>query len=521
VLSCSSLTPPCPIGRQKHIDAFIMSRRGSVQEKERDKDVEDESEAGYEEEDDEEDNEEDNEEVSVKKRFEEIKYNLQNDKINLRDADELKKFAVHNKDYLGKTTAAADDDHNTLLHLLIDDAKDRVFDKYQPLVKLLIDSYPELLEIKDNSDRTSLYISISKKRDKLVRFMCDAHPNISAILSISCLRTDYCLHVAIKKNVKPDLTVFLIEHAGEEALCTQDDMGKTPLHLAVEYERCTDAQLQIVKALIRQCDKAMYKCTKEPNCFSPYRYHEYTRAEAKKAAEAEAKKAAKQKEKEAAQGKKDDASVASGDGMLKKDGAGGKFKAAALVKDTKALKAVAGHKGQDEPFFDVELEKNESSSQANTRSQAPLKKYASVNASYSAYRSAGLASGSGEPPKAGLDVPTGIEGTRSSDGKVSTQKKPAGLKKSKKRSNDKEKKSEDAKITERSTDAIMNILKLHCMRNMKHDDAVDFLYGRNQGIFLPSRTKCHEQLLWGWVLTARCLLEQKSRFTSTSAITSP
>lgn len=474
-----------PILIIKHIDTFIMSRRGSVLDMERYNDMEDESE----DEDEEEDNEEDNEEVSVKKRFEEIKHNLQNDKINLRDADELKKFAEHNKDYLGKTTAAADDDHNTLLHLLVDDAKDKVFDKYQPLVKLLIDRYPELLEIKDNSDRTPLYISISKKREKLVRFMCNTHPDTDAILGIPCLRTDYCLHVAIKKNVKPDLIIFLIEHAGERALCAQDDMGKTPLHLAVEYERCTDAQLQVVKALIKQCDKAMDKRTIEPDCFSPYRYHEYTRAEAKKAAEAEAKKAAKQKEKEAAQEKKDDISVGSGDGLLGKDDVSGKFKIVAQAKDPKASKAIAGPKGLDEPFLDMGLEKNELLNHANARSQPPLKKYASVNASYTGHKSAGLASGSGELSKAGLDVSTGIEGTRNSDVKGSNQNKPMGLRKSKKRGKEKEKESEDAKITEKSTDAIMNFLKLHCMRTMKHDDAVDFLYGRNQGISLQSRNK--------------------------------
>lgn len=450
---------------------------------ERYKDMEDESEAGSEEEDEDEDNE-DNEEVSVKKKFEEIKHYLQNDKINLRDADELKKFAEHYKDYLGKTTAAADDDHNTLLHLLVDDAKDKVFDKYQPLVKLLIDCYPKLLEIKDNSDRTPLYISISKRREKLVRFMCDTHPNIDAILGIPCLRSDYCLHMAIKKNIKPDLTIFLIEHADEWALCAQDDMGKTPLHLAVEYERCTDAQLQVVKALIKQCDKAMNKRTIEPNCFSPYGYHEYTRAEAKKAAEAEAKKAAIQKEKEAAQEKKDDISVVSGDGLLGKDGGGGKFKISAQSKDPKSLKAIASVKGQDEPFLDVELEKNESLNYANARSQPPLKKYASLNASYIGHKSAGLASGSGEQSKAGLDVPTGIMGIKNSDGK-----RPVGLRKSKKRPKEKEKASEDAKTLERGADAIMNFLKLHCMRTMKHDNAVDFLYGRNQGIFLPSGTK--------------------------------
>ncbi|RAH68475.1 uncharacterized protein BO66DRAFT_126039 [Aspergillus aculeatinus CBS 121060] len=65
-----------------------------------------------------------------------------------------------------------------------------------------------------------------------------------------------------------------------EALMALDDKGNTPLHLAVAYERCTDAGLSVVKALIDFCDKALDAQTSTTNRLSPYRYHLFTRAEA-------------------------------------------------------------------------------------------------------------------------------------------------------------------------------------------------------------------------------------------------
>src|SRR5579862_9323693 len=126
--------------------------------------------------------EEDEEEVSVKKRFEEITRDLKNDKLDLRDVAKLNQFASHHASYLKKKTG--DSDHNTLLHLLVEDAKDKVIDKYQPLVKLLIDLYPDLLAEKDGNEKTPLYIAISKKRNKLVRLMCDTHPKVDPVLGI-------------------------------------------------------------------------------------------------------------------------------------------------------------------------------------------------------------------------------------------------------------------------------------------------------------------------------------------------
>jgi hypothetical protein len=494
---------------KKSIDAPIMNRVGSTLDEEpsvvatlpRDKGDSDAS-----------SNEEDNEEeASVKKRFNEIKSNLQNNKPNLRDTAELEHFAAQNANYLGETTA--DGDHNTLLHLLAEDAKDKVFDKYQPLIKLLIDRYPNLVEEKDSSDKTPLYIAISKKRDKLVRFMCNTHPKIHAILGIPCYRSENCLHLAIRR-VTPDLAIFLIEHADEAALCAQDDKGNTPLHLAVAYERCTDAQLRIVTALIRRCDKAMDKRTKEPNHFSPYLFHEHTRAEAKRAAEAEAKKAAKEKEKEAAQRKKDEDSVASRNGMGGKDdaggkdGAGAKFTAATQAKDAKAPRPVIGPRGQSAAVWGTESENIGQSSLVNTSGETPSGKYGSAGGSYGGRKGAGF--GSGEPRKVLSRVHTGLGGVGSSDGKGLNPKTPVAPKKSKRKEKEKEE-----KVTEESADAIRYYLKLHCLRSRDHDEAVDFLYGRNQGLSLHSRSPVRIDA------DGKIYDIQKTRSISTSMTTPP
>ncbi|KAL8867228.1 MAG: hypothetical protein Q9198_008593, partial [Flavoplaca austrocitrina] len=82
--------------------------------------------------------EEDDNEVSVKKKFDEILRGLKDDKYNVDHA------ATEYANLLGKTTGGSD--NQTLLHLLVEDATDKVIDKYKPLVKRLIDLHPDLLE---------------------------------------------------------------------------------------------------------------------------------------------------------------------------------------------------------------------------------------------------------------------------------------------------------------------------------------------------------------------------------------
>lgn len=393
----------------------------------------------------------DEEQVSVRRKFEEILRDLKNNQCDLRDAANLNSFILHNGSYLGQKTTG-DGDHNTLMHLLVEDAKDKVFDKYQPLFKLLLDRHPELLAEKDSNEKTPLYVAISKKRDKLVRFMCSNHPKINSVLRIPCYHSENCLHVAIRRNVAPKLAVFLIQQADESTLCDKDDKGNTPLHLAVDYDRCTDAQLEIVTTLISRCDRAMDERTNTPNSFSAYQHHEYTRVESRKAADAEAKKAAREKMKEGPQG-------VFGDGP-------GKIAGAQPPKLGYAVQQGTASIGHDAPFVGPESGKIGGLRRVNTGSELTW----------------GKRLGSSEPTKLGMRIP-GSGGPGSVDGDSLNPKTPVAPKASSVR----KKVKEEVKVTEESANVIRNYLKLHCMRSRNHDDAVDFLYGRSQGMpLLPS-----------------------------------
>lgn len=406
--------------------------------------------------------EDDEEEVSAKKRFEEITRDLKSGQLDLRDEARLREFTIENASYLDQKTTG-DGDHNTLLHMLVEDAKDKVFDTYQPLVKLLLERHPQLLGEKDSNEKTPLYIAISKKRDKLVRFMCDAHAHIDTVLSIPCYHSENCLHVAIRRNVSPKLAIFLVQKAGEGTLCAKDDKGNTPLNLAVDYERCTDAQLEVVEALILRCDKAMDERTNEPNLFSPYRYHEYTRVEfLKKAAEADLKKVPKD-EKDIVPGRTEEPSTA---GREDRERLSAKAKTPRQMNDPKVPPPIPGPKVPNMP-------------------PAPGPEQ---RASYGGLHRTGTGD-KGIPSRGGgemgdrhsklgdmtLNIPSSTARSGVSDGsRTPDRTKPS---KAKRRTKD------EAKVTEESAETILNYLKLHCMRTRNHDDAVDFLYGRNQGMW--------------------------------------
>ncbi|KAF4633297.1 hypothetical protein G7Y89_g4816 [Cudoniella acicularis] len=335
-------------------------------------------------------------EVSVKRRFEQIINDLKNkNELDLTTFD-------HNAGYLGQKTVG-DGDHNTLLHLLVEDAKDKVIAKYQPLVKLLLDRHPHLI--------------------------------------IACYHSENCLHVAIRRNVAPKLALFLIERAGEETLCAKDDKGNTPLHLAVDYERCTDGQLEVVKALVSRCDKAMDERTNAPNLFSPYLYYKHTRRENE---------------------------ITGGPGGGNESG---RFNST-VPKSTAAPKEGFQYPGMESSKLEYRSARGRDGgpeSNGYTGSE-PRYKY---NLS--------------EPPSRTINrtrTGTGLGG-----------KPPAPAKDSK----SKIKAKEEAKATEESMGAVRSYLRLHCMRTRNHDDAVDFLYGRNQenqiyfGLYEPPSLKISEE----------------------------
>ena len=203
---------------------------------------------------------------------------IKNNKINLRDPEKLDEFVDKYGYYLGDSTSE-ENEGKTLLHMLVEPAKDQFFERYEPLVRLIMREHPDILEESDSRvNETPLYCAISKKRNQLVQLMCNTHTDINSVLRITCSSNkDTCVHAAIRKSVAPELALFLISKASEEVLCLQDSDGNTPLHIAVEYKRCTNEQLQIVELLAKRCKESMHKRSLGEACLSPYLYHMHTR----------------------------------------------------------------------------------------------------------------------------------------------------------------------------------------------------------------------------------------------------
>ena len=392
--------------------------------------------------------------ISVKKRFELIATGLREKTISLRDKPSLDDFVKSNSNYLHRI-ADEDGEHNTLLHLLIYDAKDKVFERYRLLIGYLIKPHPDnqdLLKVTDNDGKTPLYRAIAKKRDKLVHFLCENHPDIDSVLSVTCHLTN-CLHVAITGNVPTSLVTFLIGKASEKTLCAQDSNGCTPLHLAVDYARCTESQLDVVKSLIAQSDLALDKRTNAPLAHSPYRHHQNSR-------ELKAKDYAKSSKK-SSQAVTKDGPLTEPTGALSswKTDLGYKPPTSAVPPDLRAARPSQGHKDEARTPTDSAPNVLRMPQRTNTMHDAvsampgPLNNISKVL----------------KEPVVGENPPGQTEKS-----KVSSSSK--GTKEKKRRSE-----REVQEPTEEAANAIRDYLKLHCLRTRSHDQTIDFLYGRSPG----------------------------------------
>ena len=386
--------------------------------------------------------------------FKKIENQVDQSKIDLRDPGKMAAFAEEYTNYLGERTSE-DNDRKTLLHLLVDGATDQQFDKYEPLIQLIISKYPDTLKEGDRVRETSLYNAVSKKRNKLVRLICNTHPNIDSVFEQPCLSDNgTCVHAAIQKGVAPELVIFLVNKASEKVLCHQDSHGHTPLHLAVEYNRCTKEQLQIVEALVKRSQEAMYKRSDGDAYLSPYLYHMHTRPKVQ-ADEVPAQVPAQvtnEKRKHPAP-EKYYISAKTRHGHLAKDSDGGKSK----TTDGEELRnpMVPG------PSVNFDAQRGEFSAKHTPVNPLPSR----------SSKSAELTLGLEEFPR-----------DRKDGDPRSFIRQDSSLKKSEKPTKKKKQgKRKVSEVTVASADAVKEFLMLHCMRTMKTEDAVDFLYGKGQG----------------------------------------
>ena len=224
-------------------------------------------------------------ERSFKKRLADLAARIKSRNVNVDPQDEnsCDRFERECGDCLEHPTPSEEEN---LLHLIFEDDDAETSPKtYEPIIEFLMRRCPKMFCQRNSNQQSPIYLATMKKRRNFVGFICDNWPetnaeidpklHLSALLAQQCVNSKTCLHLAIEKRHRKDFVKKLICNSSKAGLSCQDNKGKTPLHLAVEGENCTEKQLEIVEELIAGCYEAMDKLTKDG--LSAYQLHEQTR----------------------------------------------------------------------------------------------------------------------------------------------------------------------------------------------------------------------------------------------------
>ena len=178
----------------------------------------------------------------------------------------------------------------TALHILAGTTKDELPQpkRLKPLIEFLVRSPRRLLvRQNENARLTPLHLAILQRNNTMVKWMCLAYEGkstdggVDEVLAIKSLKNENCLHLATQMGVW--VAEFLVDLASANTLCQKNGEGNTPLHLAVEHQRCDEKQFGLIRAIVDKCDDRM-RCVKDGDfnndSRSPYRHHLFTCEEA-------------------------------------------------------------------------------------------------------------------------------------------------------------------------------------------------------------------------------------------------
>lgn len=191
--------------------------------------------------------------VSVEKLLKSILQEIADGRRNLTHSDHLATFKSKDVHVLAADTGAKHP--RTALHLLLDE---RVLDlpkvgneQMEALVAALVQHSNNLLAKGDREGNTPLYLAIESKREDMLKWMVEAHPNINTVLQKTSNKKLY-LHRAIKKKLK--YFPQLVQKADGKTLALRDARNNTILHLAVEWKRCRGDQLSVIEEIVAKSD---------------------------------------------------------------------------------------------------------------------------------------------------------------------------------------------------------------------------------------------------------------------------
>ncbi|KAI0965231.1 hypothetical protein F4678DRAFT_340691 [Xylaria arbuscula] len=367
------------------------------------------------------------------------KNDIKSGDYHLNDSAQLSEFLSKHESILSKKCTK---DMNLLHYIAEEDrhvmpSPEKIKAFIEALVKLKVD----LLAKSDKNGKTPLFAAISNRNFKLAKVMCEAHSDVPRILNTpkdpTNPKSTNCVHEAIikrKKSSNDDTINFLIKQASDDTLIALNERGLTPLHLAVEYARCDEGQVKIVETLVGKCDRVLDQTYEHPQkgSLSPYLYLEHTYEEALK------------KEKSEAENKRRSNKISSKEEKFK------------------------GSYGSNDQRERVETSMEEWKLQTSERPRiaqepggAPVGKFSSQpNVIIKNQTVHVVGTGVVNSNKNNMDSPADKDRNRNQWPKDET--------------------SSESKPRKASVKDMKSFLRLYCLRNRQHDDAVEFLYGFRQ-----------------------------------------
>ncbi|RSL52172.1 hypothetical protein CEP54_011046 [Fusarium duplospermum] len=199
------------------------------------------------------------------------------------------------------------------LHVLADcNSSRKSVTSLQWLMSRALLRLPHLIGSMDKKNRTPLTAALLNKNEAFSYAAClnlkpGTRQRFKEPLESECEnqgsdRGATCLHTALtcefnKEDLRQDIVKVMCSFVPDKMFTVKDHMRRTPLHLAVEYDRCCNAQVGIVEELLRWGPQALdipYQAS-----LSVYQYHVRTQREA----EARIQQLKEENKKKANQGK--------------------------------------------------------------------------------------------------------------------------------------------------------------------------------------------------------------------------
>lgn len=210
-------------------------------------------------------------EENCKERFMEAKKDIKTKKrfVHSNDVDQ---FFEKYGDIVG---SSLNKPAGNLLHTLVDVVTHNGIqpEEIELLVRRLVKEHPSLLNYENEEKYNPIFMAIKASHHQLVNYMVttcvamkaeDLHEqSLDIALRTQMTEGKTCLHLAIEAKFDSKTRKILVENASDEALAVQDDAGKTPMHYAAVFGRCTDPGVELINLFIER-DLKSIKSTKKP-----------------------------------------------------------------------------------------------------------------------------------------------------------------------------------------------------------------------------------------------------------------